>query len=427
MAAVCARFRDIVVSHAPFWTDIYNDLREEEVMMFLSRSKSAPLSIFLHDRRSRDNVLFLRILYAHRHRWHFLMIDYSNHKRDPGCLSSAVQDVFRVLRGLLLPTLSILSIHVPVLNLSTEYDEPPEYTDSDDSEDHEEPPFNRNQFHTYVTWRAPMLRELHASSIIPSAHATFKLTKCYLDYSSWNWDCPADPLKDLMALLKAQSSLELLDITMLQFADSTKYPIGAVVQLPRLRQLRLSVEYDHNKAMLDLSAAVAPIILQSLEVPALEELYASIPIANDFQLTSIFPRSNDYASLQELTLVLFREDESSELDVTLTPFKDIFERMHSLEHLQVSVTSNGISVLGTIPSYLSTPPPLRTLRLVECPGLTEDSLHAIIQYLVDGPHWDKFEKLEIKDCKELLHCVEVLSEFLPPEKIALDIWDPVLY
>ena len=93
----------------------------------------------------------------------------------------------------------------------------------------------------------------------------------------------------------------------------------------------------------------------------------------------------------------------------------------------MSVTSIGIKILGTNLSYLSTPPPLRTLRLVECPGLTEESLRAIIQSLIEGPHWDKFEKLEIKDCRELRHCFEVLSEFLPREKIALDIWDPVHY
>lgn len=395
MSRVCSRFRNIVNSYARFWTKISNNFHPEEVTMYLSRSKAAPLSISLShsDRRPRDSVAFLDKVIPHCRRWHSLKINYGYFDREYGS-----EKVHRRLDGLTLPMLESFEIHLPAVE---EQGEIVLQT------------FDITKFHPYINWEAPMLRRLDGFDVLPKAGTSFRLTQCRLRIGFWHWRCPTDPLKDFMAFLSGQPTLTSLDMTVAYFPKKTMYPVGVPVEMPALERLSFTVECEPERAEHVTAVGVVPSILQSLKILKLERLYLDFTIDENFELEKIFPKFNDYATLKTLHLETSSEDAGYEIDLCLSPFKSIFERMCNLEDLTIIALDT--EVLGTVPD-ITTPPPLRSLCIKNSPHINDGSLRTVLQHLACGPYWDRFENLTITNCAELSESGELLSQVLSQDK-----------
>jgi hypothetical protein len=179
VARVCKRFRAIVLSHAPFWTEVSNRQHPSEVDLCLARSKSAPLLLYVNPdvkdfrRSSKD---FLMKLIGHSDRWGSLELDYTY------CDDKHWDEVWKT-HSLLgkdhrFPNLKSLKIHSPA-----------------ESEPFEDKELYLVGCHPYNCWSAPVLEEPHFFQCIPDGLVPFTLTRCSVDLDIDNWRVSGDAQK----------------------------------------------------------------------------------------------------------------------------------------------------------------------------------------------------------------------------------------
>jgi hypothetical protein len=375
MASVCTRFRDIITSYAPFWTIIDNGQHPDDVELYLSRSKQAPLKVEVYlDRSERQTgETFLRKVMEHRDRWKSLVIDY-------GYRSSELWDVVAKIHALLWVEHCYVNMESLVIRGGST------------RSNIEDLRSLRSKCQPDAKWRVPRLKKLEMAHCIPRTDVSFRLTSCELSLGQ-HWLHAEDPVRDFLAFLASQPLLEALDFDARYLPARTTYPVGVPVEMPNLKRMVVT----QDRLCPETLQAITK-ILQSVRTPRLNHLDYWMHIEQGYEWEGLFSHFNDYAELRSL-YVTNNDDIDEDQETPFSPFPLIFRRFHSLEHLEVS--SGWVTLLGVVPSDIVSTPPLRTLKICASYAFISESLLNIMHYLMRGQHWEKLEWLEINGCAHL--------------------------
>jgi hypothetical protein len=214
-----------------------------------------------------------------------------------------------------------------------------------------------------------------------------------------HWCGPEDPTSAFLEFLAGQPLLESLKFYMFHFPASTAYPIGVPVEMP---QLEVMVAECLQSTPSETSQAFTS-ILQSIKAPKLRSLAMIMPFVEESEWESLLPHFNDYEGVRKLQIAAncnARRHDDTNIS-SFSPFQLTYRRFPNLEHLDI--ISDNVTLFCTAPHGCTDidPPPLQSLKIAANPKFTPESLLNIIQYLMRGQQWDRFERLEIRGCKHL--------------------------
>jgi hypothetical protein len=386
LALICRRFQDIINSHAQFWTKFGNAWDPGAIAMALKRSKGLSLDLSLYSEADHSiTKCLIHTMDRQFERVRSIHIEFANFERIPAEDWNTIDDVLDILGSANLPALDHFYMGVP-----TFADYIPWIGEPD-----------KDDFCIYRTWNAPLLRSLSINGLIPIPHESLNLRQLDLCFNRFD-EClgTKGQLSELLDFLSSQPRLQRLTLFPgAMNAGEADMRRNATIHLPELTSLSLSSSSPDCHPV---------IILSALSTPAVESM--DIQIHFDESLETIF--HGTYPSMKRLHLLAW--DWSG---VPLTPFKTIFTRFPRLEFLRFSTPDLVDGELSVLPSVV--PPPLRVMELINCGGLGVEVLKRVLDFLKQGPHWDAFERLVIKNCIEIETHIEELYSVVPASKVTL--------
>lgn len=389
LSLVCRRFRDIIADNQAFWTDIGNDMDEEIVDLYLTRSKNAAITIELQveENRPHECITFLRKAVAHCARWssfRFLVYDTIQDRE-------TMVQIHRLLSGLSLPALKSVDVM---------YFSPEVYAIVGT-------PASR-ELHFYSTWYAPTLETFKCKSILPVENESFRLTEITVDNSMqdvWN-------LAELGQYLVRQTMLQDLHVYF-AFQDGWNEDEIIPVQLKSVHKLTIKASAS--------SLVATSQVLKAFGMPALETLELHVDCIHT-NLEHFFPEERDFSTVKEL-LVRFRGSAPPH-----APMTTIFGHFPNLEDLTISSPDN---MLNPSVANGTKPPPLRRIFFEECNHIEieEEGMPNLLEHLKAGPTWSALEELHLSSPSGL-RCSEgqtprddmdsILATFLPQDKVFIE-------
>jgi hypothetical protein len=241
----------------------------------------------------------------------------------------------------------------------------------------------------YSTWGTPALTHLTVSNSIPPPQFGETLTSfdLYLEPTMafvHDWS-----LTGLHAFLSTCTLLQHLTLRLLTIAvDASPTDLGTI-HLPAL-QSYTAVVASHR-------AAAAFLRLTSvLHTPNLS--HWSVELKLDEEETDqprlvhrLFDSPNDFNALRELNLSVCCDLHEP------FPLHLIFARLQQLHHLSVKVTRAEFPPTFVAPS--SDPPPLRSLTLTTCLGMSAEFFKDVMVALKGGKAWPEFRELTLHECE----------------------------
>jgi hypothetical protein len=389
LSLVCRRFRDVVNSHAHFWTKLSNAWESGATTMALKRSKGLSLELSLYDEGGYFIGPFLRdTLHLQFERFRSIHIEFANYERLPAKWWTHIRGALEVLGSANLPALEYFHMGVPTFAGYFPLNGEP---DKDD-------------FCIYRTWNAPSLKYLGIEGLIPIPHESLNLRRLGLCFDRFDkYSGTEGRLSELLNFLSSQPRLRHLNLILggLKIEEADKQR-KATVHLPKLTSLSLQ----------SASPEYLPVqILSALSTPAVEFMDMKMDLDRySATLEEVFQCT--YPSMKRLHLLVWMWS-----GAPLVPFKTIFTKFPNLEVLRFSTRHPVDGEFSTLPSVV--PPPLRVMELINCEGLGVEALKQVLDVLKQGPHWDVFESLEIWGCPEIeTHLVELYS-VVPASKVTL--------
>jgi hypothetical protein len=392
LSLVCRRFRDIINSHAHFWTKFGNAWNPVAIAIALERSKGLSLELSLYSEADWYHPItkFLtHTMHLRFERVRSIHIEFADYEGLPAEDWNTIFDALGILRSANLPALEHFYMGVPTF---TNYYPRARSPVKDD-------------FCIYRTWNAPSLQSLSIEGLIPIPHESLDLRQLVLCFGRLDkYLITNGQLSELLDFLSSQPRLQRLTLLPgAMDAEEADMRRNATIHLPELTSLSLGSSKPESYPV---------IILSALSTPALESVDIRTNLeGSDASLDTIF--HGTYPSMKKLRLLVWGLDISP-----LAPFKTIFAKFPKLEFLQFSTPD---PVDGELPTLLPSvvPPPLRAMELTFCKGLGVEELKQVLEFLKQGPHWDVFERLVIEKCGRIKSHIEELYSLVPASKVTL--------
>ncbi|TDL20678.1 hypothetical protein BD410DRAFT_790643 [Rickenella mellea] len=357
MSHICGRFRGIALSTPSLWSKLLSHSSLDETREFLSRSRSAPLSIYLG--RSRSNHIqllndFLDLVTPYSDRWSSLYLMSSN-------------------------PMVLLSLHYycPVPNFShvIEY-----FT-----------PRGLGRGINLPRWQMANLKNFVGHDAFPPSSCTSTLTNCHLSF---------EIEFDLTLLAKTIIQLTSLEILAMDFfnrctprqyhTDNGNPPAPL---LPHLKffKLRLSKWSDNDLIAAFIGKCIPLARLISLSITLDFDWYAYVM---PDVIEPLLLQSGVYSRLEA-----FKFDYNANLE----KLEALLVKMPQLQHLTIcGASGRPIGTEDVFKVDVETPwspyPPLKSLSFLEATNLDESYLTALVNKLKNSRN---FERLHVIRCKNL--------------------------
>jgi hypothetical protein len=396
LSSVNRRTRNVITSTPHFWTILSRDMRKSELKTFIARSGTAPLHIraeygeYGHKKDAQDETInmnmFLQEVVPLCHRWRSFKLSFHSlgEMEDPDWQS--IENICHYLSGLCLPLLSSLELRLPPRCQLSDTVGP-----------------DRDEFHYYLSWDIPSLREFKTRLMMPRAlgsDLSLRLTRCEICLDDGSWQYNDWPLSSLFKFLISHPSLGQLSIHMIHFPQGidtgSMYFLRSHLPI-KMHSLRSLVVNATKLSTRDQYAAyVVPEIVRSLEAPALVTLDVKFPLVNPaFTVDDIFPLYRVYPQLVRLSIAM-RYLPFEGFYVHLPLFRRIFEVATGLQHLHVNALDADVEDMGLHSVMFA--PPLKTLSLINCRYLEARDVQAIMKCLQRCSRWQDFELLRVSGC-----------------------------
>jgi hypothetical protein len=336
---------------------------------------------------------FVSKVLPHCHRWESFKLDtFCGDQYRP-----ALAQITNLLKDLNLPRLQNASFIHPI-----------EYEEGDEE-----------IIHFYTSWNAPRLQSIYCGDMFPKANSTFRLKTVIIEVmrpgpgQGFEWTPQL-----LGEYLSEQPFVETLELglTKDEAFDLSDFPLETF-KIPTLRNL-LFTDIQSAHASLE----TVSLILKCLETPALETLEIHI---SDEQLTTedIYELflGGEYSKLK--SLLLHVGDINHNDAFKFEPLEVIFSQMRTLQHLKLESPDFRIGISApnrNNPEAVA--PPLRTVHLNDCKGVTGYGVMDLLKWIRDGKHWKDFKQMHVSRYPHVgaLERNEKWTSFVWDKKLVLD-------
>jgi hypothetical protein len=401
MSLVCRRFRDLIIGEPEFWSELNNGLHKDVVDLYITRSKNTGLSISIYvlERTGAGTVEFARKVESHCHRWKSFKFDAFVGGGETN--RRIVSQISNVLDLLDLPLLQEASFLHPM-----------EHEDGD-----------ANIFHFYSNWDAPCLETVYFANMFPVVNYSFRLKTISIDITRLDLDQGTvwSPV-DLGDYLSEQPCVETLELGLTEDEEFEQVGLGlhnfAPFKVPTLRTLRFK-DLNCVHASLD----TVHLVLRCLDMPFLETL--DIRISDKQLKTEDMKKLFSSSKYRNLKSLFLHVDDAMRYDSPkFEPFEVILSKMPNLQHLRLESPDyqTGISSPYRRNRKFTERPPLRTIHLNNCMGVTGYNVKHLLDWIRGGKHWEDFEQIRVSDCLRVKPLEEApeWDAYVLEKKVALD-------
>ncbi|TDL24344.1 hypothetical protein BD410DRAFT_897012 [Rickenella mellea] len=377
LSHVCKHFRSVALGALSLWATASLGRPIGQIQTSLERSGSVPLTIFLDQSASHNDVNddqvveFLELVIPHAHRWSALHVG----KRVQMLSTNHV--VRTKYPSLQLPRL-IEIVQSPTL-------------------------FSIDPFVSFLAkWATPKLVS-YEFSVVKNVSPQVAILRSPITRCSVSWDKSSNTeINSIVQLLALLPTLEELEMTFIGGVNRIgSVPNQRPINIPSVTSLSLKLKLVDNPDTL---------------------LHGLLTLAQLPNVTSLEYLSAQSWTLEGIKHVLFapnglpRFEKLEKLDIhddIMQPKGGIVESVisgyPSLLYLSLHLPTASLYEEGfrwklnsrTIPEVWISKFSLQTLRLISCDAVTPQEMSFLVCNIRGSPSWDKFLRLDVFDCKHL--------------------------